>query len=99
LLFSLTNDSKRDTLFISEKDSDFLGRVEKTLVAFLPLFFAIGETMSYSESVLCAAESFIAHCQKYPNMDRLAIAQMVCEVYEVEKLDLDEKVWEIKNKK
>jgi len=32
-------------------------------------------------------------------MDRLVIAQMVCEVYEVEKLDLDEKVWEIKNKK
>ena len=55
--------------------------------------------MSYSESVLCAAESFIAQCQKYPNMDRLAIAQMVCEVYEVEKTDLDEKVWEIKNKK
>ena len=95
----MTNHSEHDTLLTSEKDSDFLGWVEKTLVAFLPLFFAVGETMSYSESVLCAAESFIAHCQKYPNMDRIAIAQLVCEIYEVEKTDLDEKVWEIKNKK
>ena len=95
----MTYHSKRDTLFISEKDGDFLRRVEKTLVAFLPLFFAIGESMTYSESVTCAAESFIHHCEKYPNMDRLAIAQMVCEIFEVEKLDMDEKVWEIKNKK
>jgi hypothetical protein len=55
--------------------------------------------MSYSESVLCAAESFITHCEFFPEMDPLVIAQMVCEIFEVEKTDLDEKVWEIKNKK
>ena len=71
----------------------------KDASCFSSLVFAIGETMSYSESVLCAAESFIAHCEKYPNMDRLSIAQIVCEIYEVDRLDMDEKVWEIKNKK
>lgn len=54
--------------------------------------------MTYNESLKYAAQCFLAMVKKYPNQDPLFIAEIVCKEYDVERLDMDEKAWELKNK-
>ena len=55
--------------------------------------------MSYSDKVQQAAIHFIHFIAKNPDMDPMEIATVVCETWEVDRLDMDEKAWEITNKK
>lgn len=55
--------------------------------------------MSYSDKVEQAAIHFIHFIAKNPDMDPMEIANIVCETWEVDRLDMDEKAWDLNNKK
>tara|TARA_R100000734_G_C3285261_1_gene78088 strand:+ start:460 stop:666 length:207 start_codon:yes stop_codon:yes gene_type:complete len=63
------------------------------------LLHFIGGLMTYSAKLNYAAQTFIEMLREYPDQNPMDIAEIICFHWEVERLDLDEKTWEIKNNK
>ena len=55
--------------------------------------------MTYSEKLNYAAYTFIDMLEEFPEQDPMEIAETICFHWEIERLDLDERTWEIKNNK
>ena len=53
--------------------------------------------MTYSEKLNYAAQTFIEMLREFPEQNSMDIAETVCFHWKVERLDLDEKTWEIIN--
>ena len=53
--------------------------------------------MTYSEKLNYAAYTFIDMLEEFPEQDPMEIAETVCFHWEIERLDLDERTWEIIN--
>jgi len=54
--------------------------------------------MNYNQSLKYAAQCFLSMIKKYPTVEPLVIAEIVCKQYGVDRLEMDEKAWEITNK-
>jgi hypothetical protein len=59
----------------------------------------LGGLMTYSEKLNYAAQTFIEMLREFPKQNPMDIAEAICFHWEVERLDLDEKTWEIRNNK
>ena len=55
--------------------------------------------MTYSEKLNYASQIFIEMLREFPKQNPMDIAETICFHWEVERLDLDEKTWEIRNNK
>ena len=54
--------------------------------------------MTYSEKLTYAAQTFLKMLQEFPEQSAMEIAEIVCFHWEVERLDMDERAWELSEK-
>jgi len=53
--------------------------------------------MTYSERLTYASQTFLRMLKEFPDQDPMSIAETVCFHWEVERLDMDERTWELTN--